>query len=153
MIYLRQQLHLKHPDFSQYPNVNAMINRDIHCNWKNRCLLRYSPPFYYWIGSMKKSKKIPEKIELCECLNELLSLELSLGNTVSHFNNNAGWPHPNTHFVMLINDLSIRLENLTFSQNISHQICRDPHYGWHDECFCSVHHDLLCAGYTKPYLG
>ncbi|QIO06975.1 hypothetical protein [Acinetobacter shaoyimingii] len=34
LIYLRQQLHLKHPDFPQHPNVNAMINRDIHCNWK-----------------------------------------------------------------------------------------------------------------------
>lgn len=33
LIYLRQQLHLKHPDFPQHVNVSAMFNRDIHCNW------------------------------------------------------------------------------------------------------------------------
>lgn len=99
----------------------------------------------------KKKHQEPEKIELCECLTELLTLELSIGNAVSHFNNNAGWPYPNTHFVMLFNDLSTELENLCFSANISHQICRDPHYGWHDECECRIHNDMLCAGSTKPF--
>ncbi|NHB58020.1 hypothetical protein G9F32_08295 [Acinetobacter sp. 194] len=98
-----------------------------------------------------KTKKEPELPKLCECLNELLALELSRGNRISHFNNQARWPHPDTHYVLLINDLSTEFKDLKFSQNISHQICRDPHYGWHDECECRVHHDLLCAGSTKPF--
>lgn len=92
-----------------------------------------------------------EKLEICDCLNELLTLELSLGNSVSHFDNHAKWPYPETHFVMLAHDLHTHLETLRYSKNISHQIFKDIHYGWHDECLCEIHHDLLCAGRTKPF--
>lgn len=98
-----------------------------------------------------KSKNKEESPQLCECLNELLVLELSKGNRISHFNNQARWPHPNTHYVLLVEDLMTPLEHLKFSPNISHQICRDPHYGWHNECECRIHHDLLCAGSTQPF--
>lgn len=57
-----------------------------------------------------------EKLEICDCLNELLTLELSLGNSVSHFDNHAKWPYPETHFVMLAHDLHTHLETLRYSK-------------------------------------
>lgn len=52
---------------------------------------------------------------------------------------------------MLAHNLYTHLETLRYSKNISHQICKDIHYGWHDECLCEIHRDLLCAGRTKPF--
>lgn len=57
-----------------------------------------------------------EKLEICDYLNELLTLELSLGNSVSHFDNHAKWPYPETHFVMLAHDLHTHLETLRYSK-------------------------------------
>ena len=57
-----------------------------------------------------------EKLEICDCLNVLLTLELSLGNSVSHFDNHAKWPYPETHFVMLAHDLHTHLETLRYSK-------------------------------------
>lgn len=104
---------------------------------------------------MKNKKKVKEQkfesYEICECLKELFEAELRLGNKVRSYNPNANWPHPNTTFLFLVDELQIDPNSLKFSQNISHQICRDLHYGWHDECECRLHHDLLCAGHTRPH--
>ncbi|PCE30988.1 hypothetical protein BZL54_17320 [Burkholderia ubonensis subsp. mesacidophila] len=32
---------------------------------------------------------------------------------------------------------------------IKHTACPDPHYGWHDECFCELHRHLLVGGRTR----
>lgn len=69
-----------------------------------------------------KNKKKEDSPTLCECLNGLLRRELSRGNRIAHFNNEARWPHPDTHYVLLINDLSTEFKDLKVSQNISHQI-------------------------------
>lgn len=89
--------------------------------------------------------------EICECLKELFEAELELGNTVRSYNPNASWPHPETTFLFLEDELKTDIQSLKHSPNIHHQICRDLHYGWHDECECRVHHDLLCAGHTRPF--
>lgn len=104
---------------------------------------------------MKNSKKQKEQkiesYEICECLKEILEAELRFGNKVRSYNPTANWPYADTSFVFLEEELTTRPENFKYAQNISHQICRDLHYAWHDECECRVHRDMLCAGHTKPH--
>lgn len=101
---------------------------------------------------MRKAKpKEAEKIEICECLRELLEAELKLGNSIGQYTATSNWPHPNSKYIALKNDLKTDIKLLNHAQNISYQICRDPHYGWHDECECLIHQDMLCAGNTKPF--
>lgn len=106
-------------------------------------------------ANMKNNRKTKEPFienyEICECLKELFEAELRLGNKVRSYDPTASWPHPDTTFLFLEDELKTKPENLKYAQNISHQICRDLHYGWHDECLCRVHHDLLCAGHTRPH--
>lgn len=59
----------------------------------------------------------------------------------------ADWPAKNSVFVALRDDL--HLAQLTLAPSVQHSVCRDPHYGWHDECVCELHKHMLVAGVTK----
>lgn len=99
----------------------------------------------------KYKQKEPDIIEICECLKELLNAELAIGNSINQYTATSNWPHPNSKFILLENDLTTDLSTLQYTNNIFYHICRDPHYGWHDECECRVHDDMLCAGDTRHF--
>lgn len=92
-----------------------------------------------------------QEIKICECLKELLEAELKIRNSISQYTATSNWPHPNSKFILLKNDLTTDMKNLKHAENITYQICRDPHYGWHNVGECRIHKDMLCAGNTKPF--
>ena len=92
---------------------------------------------------------MPRKIPavLCPELNEILLMELKSGNSLVEPPAQADWPEKGAVFAALVNDLSSNTKE--FSSSIVHSISTDPHYGWHNECFCKIHKHLLVAGKTK----
>ncbi|AMV07809.1 MULTISPECIES: hypothetical protein [Xanthomonas] len=85
---------------------------------------------------------------LCPELQALLQRELASGNRIAEPPRRTDWPHPGSVFVSLKRDL--RSDVASLPATVQHAICTDPHYGWHDECYCSTHQHLLVAGATKP---
>lgn len=88
---------------------------------------------------MGKRKNRPRHL-LCPELDALARKALSAGNTFSQPPACHDWPERNAVFAALEKDLP---------PQVKHSINTDPHYGWHDECFCTVHKDLLTAGSVK----
>lgn len=84
---------------------------------------------------------------LCLELNGILSMELKRGNTLKEPPVRADWPEKGSVFAALVNDLSINFNALPPS--VVHSISNDPHYGWHNECFCKLHKHLLVAGEAR----
>jgi hypothetical protein len=92
------------------------------------------------------------KIELmnvliCDCLIQVIEKELKVGNEIIESDQNAGWPKEDSKFVLLKNKISINLNFLPL--NVKQNINSDKHYGWHNELYCNIHHDLLTAGRTE----
>ncbi|KAB7770358.1 hypothetical protein [Xanthomonas sp. LMG 12461] len=85
---------------------------------------------------------------LCPELQALLQRELASGNRIAEPPRRTDWPHPGSVFVSLKRDL--RSDVAALPAMVRHAICTDPHYGWHDECYCTTHQHLLVAGATKP---
>lgn len=85
--------------------------------------------------------------QLCDCLSAVLKSELSRGNGLAQPPHRAGWPQDRSVFAALTNELRTPMSALP--PGVRHQICTDPRYGWHDECFCTEHQDLLVAGTTR----
>ncbi|WP_369940511.1 hypothetical protein [Xanthomonas medicagonis] len=85
---------------------------------------------------------------LCPELQALLERELGAGNRMHEPPRLTDWPHPGSVFVALKYDLRSGVAGLPAA--VSHAVCRDAHYGWHDECYCETHRHLLVAGATKP---
>ncbi|RQS11405.1 hypothetical protein DIE07_11735 [Burkholderia sp. Bp9002] len=84
---------------------------------------------------------------LCAELDAILRNELRLGNAVQEGSVRAQWPSEDSVFAALRDDL--HLSAIALPPHIKHTVCTDPHYGWHDECFCERHRHLLVAGQTK----
>ncbi|MGN7983001.1 hypothetical protein [Burkholderia sp. 22313] len=84
---------------------------------------------------------------LCADLHAIVHRELKLGNALPEQPVRADWPTKGGVFAALRDDL--HLHGLTLPTYIRHSVCTDPHYGWHDECFCERHGHLLVAGRTK----
>lgn len=91
-------------------------------------------------------KRIPTA-SLCPELDAILRAELSAGNQLGEGPVRTDWPQPGSIYAALRDSLRVPLGELTGP--VKHSICRDPHYGWHDECFCERHGDLLVAGSTQ----
>lgn len=85
---------------------------------------------------------------LCSELQALLERELGQGNRMQEPPHRTDWPEPGSVFVALRHDLRSAVDSLPAA--VRHSVCRDPHYGWHDECYCEIHRHLLVAGVTKP---
>ena len=103
-------------------------------------------------NNRKTKEPFIENYKICECLKELFEAELRLGNKVRSYNPTASWPYPDTKFIFLEDELKTNPEDLKFAKNIRHQICRDLHYGWHNECQCRSRHDLQCGTYSTASL-
>lgn len=88
------------------------------------------------------------KKSLCPELQALLERELVRGNAMQEPPHQADWPERGSVFVALRHDLRSAVNDLPAA--VRHAVCRDPHYGWHDECYCELHKHLLVAGATKP---
>ncbi|PPT91865.1 hypothetical protein [Xanthomonas theicola] len=58
------------------------------------------------------------------------------------------WPDSGSVFVALKHDLRSAVGDLPAA--VRHSVCRDPHYGWREACYCEIHRHLLVAGVTKP---
>ncbi|UYB51807.1 hypothetical protein OCJ37_17830 [Xanthomonas sp. AM6] len=85
---------------------------------------------------------------LCPDLQRVLDRELAQGNRLHERPHRTDWPHPGSVFASLTHDLRSAPGDLPAA--VRHAVCRDPHYGWHDECYCEIHQHLLVAGATKP---
>ncbi len=85
---------------------------------------------------------------LCTDLDAIVREELKFGNALSEQPVRADWPTKGGVFAALRDGL--HLQALTLPAHVRHSVCADPHYGWHDECFCEQHGHLLVAGRTKP---
>jgi len=87
------------------------------------------------------------EMPLCPELQALLDRELGQGNCMQEPPHCSDWPEPGSVFVALRHDLRSAVDDLPAA--VRHTVCRDPHYGWHDECYCELHKHLLVAGATK----
>jgi hypothetical protein len=85
-------------------------------------------------------------VALCPELAVILASEVGKGNRLKDGPSKADWPEPGSVFAALTSDL--RSEPSNFPASVRHSICQDPHYGWHDECYCTIHRHLLVAGET-----
>ncbi|CAD6527568.1 hypothetical protein ACFQ3P_12930 [Paraburkholderia sabiae] len=83
---------------------------------------------------------------LCPELAAILANELAQGNRLKDGPNKADWPEPGSIFAAL--EFDLRSDPSSFPESVRHSICRDLHYGWHDECYCTIHRHLLVAGET-----
>lgn len=97
---------------------------------------------------MTKTSSFMTPAPLCAELEAILRDELGHGNAVQDGPVRAQWPSEESVFVALRDDLHPAAIEL--STHVKHTVCTDPHYGWHDECFCELHRHLLVAGRTKP---
>ncbi|WP_148716788.1 hypothetical protein [Chitinolyticbacter meiyuanensis] len=84
---------------------------------------------------------------LCAELQRVLDSELPRGNRLASPPAVTDWPQPGSVFAALEQELACRS---TLPPQVEHAICSDPHYGWHDECYCPLHGHLLVAGQTRP---
>jgi hypothetical protein len=83
---------------------------------------------------------------LCPDLQFLVDMERQSGNKLSRPPQQADWPREGAVFAALTRDM--QLQHYRLPDAVDHAICTDPRYGWHDECHCRVHGDLLVAGTT-----
>lgn len=88
------------------------------------------------------------KAQFCSHLQPVLEAELRAGNrhpfSPPHI---ADWPKTGSVFCALAEKL--RTRSYEGVPEVEHQICTDPHYGWHDELFCCACGDMLVAGETQ----
>ena len=84
---------------------------------------------------------------ICDCLLRVVNNEIEVGNEIIDSDKNAGWPKQDSKFVLLREKITTNLDFL--NSNIKQSINLDKHYGWHNELYCNIHHDLLTAGKTE----
>lgn len=84
---------------------------------------------------------------LCAELDAILHAELRRGNQLAEGPVRTNWPEHGSVYAALTESLKTLPGEL--SGPLKHSICRDPHYGWHDECYCERHKHLLVAGSTQ----
>ncbi|MBN3761216.1 hypothetical protein [Burkholderia sp. Ac-20365] len=92
------------------------------------------------------TKKIPATA-LCPELAAVVERELASGNRLKDGPIQTDWPEPGSIFAALVSELC--RESSPLPDSVRHSICRDPHFGWHDECYCTIHRHLLVAGDTR----
>lgn len=84
---------------------------------------------------------------MCAYLMQVIIKEIEIGNEIVDSDKNTGWPKKDSKFVLLKDKISIDLKFL--SLNVKHNINSDKYYGWHNELYCNIHHDLVAAGKTE----
>lgn len=80
-------------------------------------------------------------------LQPVFEAELQAGNRYSSSPHIADWPEAGSVFAALVH--ALRTRGYESVPELEHRICTDPHYGWHDELYCSACGDLLVAGETR----
>lgn len=85
---------------------------------------------------------------ICPELQVIIDREAARGNRLARPVEQTDWPAKGSFFACLTQELAGRTQDLP--AGVSHTVCTDPRYGWHDECVCSVHGDMLVAGETHP---
>lgn len=83
---------------------------------------------------------------ICPELQLVIDREAARGNRLARPVEQTDWPSRGALFACLAGDLHLRPHELP--AGVTHTVCTDPRYGWHDECVCSVHGDMLVAGAT-----
>lgn len=83
---------------------------------------------------------------ICDELLFIIRMELARGNELATGPEVANWPRQGSVFASLKSDLA--MSGYSVPSGVRHSICTDLHYGWHDECHCEIHGDLLVAGTT-----
>lgn len=84
---------------------------------------------------------------LCPELAAILQRELDAGNVLKEGPVKAGWSEKESVFAAL--EFDLRSDSKPSQAPVRHSICNDPHYGWHNECYCELHKHFLVAGATK----
>ena len=98
----------------------------------------------------KKIEKNPNPLaDFCPELQAILNAELVLGNALSEKPRITDWPNEKSVFGALVYDL--KSDKTKLQKGVRYSICTDPHYGWHDECYCEIHKHLLVAGSTHRF--
>lgn len=86
-----------------------------------------------------------DEFKICECLKEVIEIELKIGNSVKSFDEMPEWPKKDSRFIFLrkkVNSKSL----INIPEWVSVRVNNDMHYTWYNEIYCKQHHDLLAAG-------
>ncbi|WP_035988659.1 hypothetical protein [Paraburkholderia caribensis] len=86
------------------------------------------------------------EVAICPELAAILASEIASGNRLKDGPNRTDWPAADSVFAAL--EFDLRADASRLPKPVRHSICRDPHYGWHDECYCTIHRHVLVAGAT-----
>ncbi|MBN3752063.1 hypothetical protein G3N95_03860 [Paraburkholderia sp. Tr-20389] len=85
-------------------------------------------------------------VTMCPELAAILASEIAQGNRLKDGPSKTDWPQADSVFAAL--EFDLRSEPSSLPESVRYSICRDLQYGWHDECYCSIHRHLLVAGET-----
>ncbi|PPU68333.1 hypothetical protein XpiCFBP4643_09770 [Xanthomonas pisi] len=91
---------------------------------------------------------IQQRTPLCPELAAVVAQEIARGNKVEREPVSCDWPEPGSVIAHLHSSLSVQKAELP--SGVATAICNDPHYGWYNEVYCSLHRHLLTAGQARP---
>lgn len=91
---------------------------------------------------------VQQRSTLCPELEAVVAQEIARGNMVEREPGLCDWPEPGSLVAHLRSSLSSLNDELP--PDLATAICNDPHYGWYNEVFSSVHKHLLTAGLPRP---
>ncbi|NJB93504.1 hypothetical protein GGR72_001830 [Xanthomonas arboricola] len=91
---------------------------------------------------------VQQRAPLCPELEAVVAQEIARGNMVEREPVLCDWPEPGSVVAHLRSCLSTPKDELP--PGLATAICNDPHYGWYNEVFCSIHKHLLTAGLPRP---
>jgi hypothetical protein len=86
-------------------------------------------------------------VQICKELQFIIDKELDVGNIFLDKPRITDWPKKGDIFAYLKNDLNF--SNYSIPKEVNYSICTDLHFGWHNQCTCLIHGNLLVAGVTN----